>query len=114
VVAAVFLFFAPALLGIGGGGGGGETATPIASSSQGIASPSLDPATPAAPTSQVYLVEAGDTMSKIASRFGLTLEELCDANKETIPDCDKIAIGDEVAIPEKAPDEFTEPTASPS
>lgn len=116
VIAAVVLFFAPALLGIGGGGGNDDPATdrPTASSSLGAASPSVEPATPAPPTSQVYLVEAGDTMSKIASRFGLTLEELCDANKETIPDCDKIAIGDEVTIPEKAPAEFTEPSASPS
>ena len=42
------------------------------------------------------------------SRFGLTLEELCDANKDTITDCDKIAIGDEIIIPAKAPDEFND------
>jgi len=114
VIAAVFLFFAPALLGIGGGGGDNHTPTPGPSSSLDAASPSVGPATPAAPTSQVYVVEAGDTMSKIAARFGLTLEELCDANRETIPDCDEIAIGDEVTIPETAPDEFTEPSASPS
>jgi len=115
VIAAVLLFFAPALLGIGGGGDGdGATARPSANSSVGVESPSVEPGTPAPPSSQVYVVEANDTMSKIASRFGLTLEELCDANKETIPDCDKIAIGDEVTIPEKAPAEFTEPSASPS
>ncbi len=113
-IAAVALFFLPALLGVGGGGAGDATPVPSASSSEGVASPSLEPTTPAAPTSQVYVVEAGDTMSKIASRFGLTLQELCDANKETIPDCDKIAIGDEVTIPARPPDEFTEPSASPS
>ena len=114
VIAAVALFFAPALLGIGGGGDKGTTATPSPSSSQGVASPSTVPATPSAPTSDVYVVKAGDTMSKIAARFDLTLEELCDANKDTIEDCDKIAIGDEVTIPTKAPEEFTEPSAEPS
>jgi hypothetical protein len=113
VVAAVALFFLPALLRIGGDSGD-ETAPPSASSGEGVASPSVEPATPAAPTAQVYVVEAGDTMSKIASRFGLTLEELCDANKETIPDCDKIAIGDGVTIPAKAPEEFTEPSVPAS
>ena len=113
VIAAVALFLLPGLMGIGGGVDD-PAATANPSSSQGVASPSAGPTTPAAPTAQVYVVEAGDTMSKIASRFGLTLEELCDANKDTIADCDKIAIGDEVTIPTKAPDEFTEPSASPS
>ena len=53
-------------------------------------------------------------MSKIAARFGLTPEELCDANKDTIANCDKIAIGDEVTIPAKPQNEFTDPSASPS
>jgi len=113
VIAAVALFFLPALLGVGGGGTD-DAPTPSPSSSRGDASPSLTPAAPAAPTPQIYLVEANDTMSKIASRFGLTLQELCDANKEAIPDCDKIAIGDEVTIPARPPEEFTEPSASPS
>jgi hypothetical protein len=115
VIAAVALFFLPALLGIGGKDGGGtSTASPGASQAAGETSPSAELTTPPPPTSQVYVVEAGDTMSKIASRFGLTLDELCNANKENIPDCDKIAIGDEVVIPTKAPEEFTEPSASPS
>jgi hypothetical protein len=113
-IAAVALFFLPALLGIGGGGSGDESATPSPSTSQGVASPSAEPATPAAPTAQVYIVEAGDTMSKIAPRFGFTADELCDANKETIPDCDKLGIGDEITIPVKAPDEFVDPSAATS
>jgi hypothetical protein len=113
-IAAVALFFLPALLGIGGGGSGDESVTPSPSTSQGVASPSAEPATPAAPTSQVYVVEAGDTMSKIAPRFGFTADELCDANKETIPDCDKLAIGDEITIPVKPPDEFVDPSAATS
>jgi hypothetical protein len=113
VIAAVALFFLPALLGVGGGGNN-STTTPSPNPSQAVASPSAEPATPAPPSAQVYLVEAGDTMSKIASRFGLTLAELCEANKVNIPNCDKIAIGDEITIPARAPEEFTEPSASPS
>ena len=113
VIAALALFFLPALLGVGGGGND-STTTPSPSPSQDVASPSVEPASPAAPSAQVYLVEAGDTMSKIASRFGLTLAELCEANKDNIPNCDKIAIGDEITIPAKAPEEFTEPSASAS
>jgi hypothetical protein len=113
VIAALALFFLPALLGVGGGGS--YTApTPTPSPSQGAASPSAEAATPAPPSAQVYLVEAGDTMSKIAARFGLTLAELCDANKANIPNCDKLGIGEEITIPAKAPDEFTEPSAAAS
>jgi hypothetical protein len=111
VIAAVALFYLPALLGVGGGDPDTPTASP--SSSEVIASQSVEPATPAAPTQQVYVVKENDTMSKIAAAFGITLDELCQANSEAIPDCDKIAIGDEIIIPAGAPEEFTEPSASP-
>ena len=58
----------------------------------------------AGPSSQTYVIKAGDTLSKVAKRFGLTLEELLAANKDTITNPDKIAIGDEIVIPTKAPD----------
>ena len=38
-------------------------------------------------------IKAGDTLSKIAKKFDLTLDELLAANKETIKDPDKIAVG---------------------
>ncbi len=113
VIAAVALFFLPALLGVGGGGDD-DRPSPSPSTSEAVPSASVEPTAPPAPSSEVYLVKAGDTMSKIAAAFGLTLEELCAANVEAIPDCDKIAVGDEVIIPAKAPEEFTEPSAAPS
>ena len=54
---------------------------------------------PAAPTPKVYVVKSGDTMSKIAKRFDVSIDELIAANKDTIKDPDKISIGDTVIIP---------------
>jgi hypothetical protein len=113
-VAALALFFLPALLGVGGGGGGTATSSSPSASEGATSSASVAPTTPPAPTPQVYVVVANDTMSKIAKKFGFTLAELCAANQDTIPNCDKIAVGDEIVIPSKPPDEFTEPSASPS
>jgi nucleoid-associated protein YgaU len=114
VVAALALFFLPALLGVGGGGGGTATKTPGASASGTVSTASLAPTTPPEPTPQVYVIKSGDTLSKVAKAFGLTLEELLAANTETITDPDKIAAGDEIIIPVKPPDEFTDPSAEPS
>ena len=98
-IAALALFFLPALLGVGGGGGGGASPSPSASASGAVSSGEPSPASPAAPTQQVYVVKAGDTMSRIAKQFGITSEELCNANKGTIKNCDKIKIGDQLTIP---------------
>jgi hypothetical protein len=113
VVAAVALFFLPALLGVGGGGGDNETASPTPSASQGVATASPAPTAPPAPSSQVYVIKTGDTLSGVATDFGLTLDELLAANPQ-ITEPDKVAPGDEIAIPAKPPDEFTEPSAGPS
>jgi hypothetical protein len=111
-IAALVLFFLPALLGVGGGGG--VTATPSPSASQIVASPSPAITAAPAPSQQTYTVKSGDTMSKIAPRFGLTLAELCAANKDNIPNCDRIAIGDEIIIPSKPPDVINDASAAPS
>jgi len=112
-IAAVGLFFLPALLGIGGGGDG-ETGTASPSTSQSVASTSPESSVSAAPSAQVYVIKAGDTLSKVAKRFGLTLEELLAANKDTIANPDKIAIGDEIVIPTRAPDVINDASAEPS
>jgi LysM repeat protein len=111
-IAALGLFFLPALLGVGGGGVAPASPSPSATQAVASASPVVTPAP--APTAEVYVVKSGDTMSKIASRFGLTLQELCDANKETVPDCDKIGIGNEIIIPSKPPDVINDSSAAPS
>ncbi len=43
----------------------------------------------------------------------MTIDELCNANKAAIKDCDKLGIGDELVIPAGATQEFTD-TPAPS
>lgn len=112
-IAALGLFFLPALLGVGGGGGG-DAGSASPSASQSVATSSPEATTLAAPTPQVYVIAAGDTLSTVAKRFGLTLEELLAANKDTITNPDKIAIGDQIVIPTKAPDVINDASAGPS
>ncbi len=105
VIAAVALFTLPALLGVGNPPGPtpppGQTASP-AGGGAASATPSL-PTPVAAPTPQIYVVQAGDTMSRIANRFGVPLQVLIDANKLAIPEPDRVDIGQEVIIPAVAP-----------
>jgi LysM repeat protein len=46
-------------------------------------------------------------MSKIATKFNVTIDELIAANADAIKDPDKISIGDQVIIP--VPDSEQEP-----
>ena len=111
VVAAIGLFFLPQLLGIGSP----PPATGDRTPSPGVSvapSGSLEPTFAAEPTPQIYIVKAGDNMSKIAALFGVSLDDLIAANRETHPNPDTLQIGDEVIIPTPAPG--GSPEASPS
>ena len=81
-IAALALFFLPALLGVGGGGGG---ASPSPSATAQVTAPP-SPTPEPAPTPQVYMIKEGDTLSKIAKRNDITLDQLLAANKDTIKD----------------------------
>jgi len=111
LVAAGILFALPFLLRLGGTGGAAASPTPTVAPSV-----SLAPTEPPAPTAQVYVVKQGDTMLKIAKKFGLSVEELLAANKQ-IKNPNKISIGDELNIPAPAPSEIIsggeEPSPSP-
>ena len=103
-IAALALFFLPALLGIGGG----ETGSSPSPSPTVVAPTATPEPTPKpAPTPQVYVIKEGDTLSRIAKRFGLTLDQLLAANKDTIKDPDLIAVGDQIIIPLPVPDEVS-------
>jgi LysM repeat protein len=120
VVAAVALFFLPQLLGVGTGDpedgvGGVPTVGPSAS-----VAPSPTPSATPAPTPVIYIVKAGDTLSRIATAHEVSMEELLAANPN-ITNPDTIAIGDPIVIPVgpvPLPSELqgssAEPAASPS
>lgn len=100
LAAAVALFFLPPmLLDLGRAAPSPSPSPPLASPSVAVA-PSPSPI----PTPLVYTVQAGDTLSKIAKRFGVSLDALIAANKDTIPNPDRIKIGDQIIIPTPPPD----------
>ncbi len=103
VLAALALFFVgPMLLGIGGkDGGSGADATPGATASEVTPTPEVTEVP--APTPQTYVVAKNDTVSKIAKRFGVTVEQLLTANPQ-VKNPDKIKIGDELTIPVPEPE----------
>ena len=112
-IAALALFLLPAVLGWfgedrGGGGEPGASATP----GGGVETASPEPTTPPAPTPQVYVIQSGDTLSSVATRFGVSLDDLLDANQDRIENPDRIAIGDQIIIPVPPPDSFEDPGAT--
>ena len=101
-VAALALFFLPALLGLGGGGGSGASPTPSATV---VASVEPSPTEAPAPTPQTYTIKQGDNLSRIAKRYGVTVDQILAANKGTIKNANKIVPGMEIVIPVPVPDE---------
>ena len=63
------------------------------------------------PTPQVYVIKTGDTLSRIAREFNVSLDALLDANKDRISNPNRIRVGDEIIIPLP---ETTEVPAEPS
>ena len=112
VLAAVILFFLPGVLGVGrdGGSGAAPSASPSPSAEE---SASASPTPIPEPTPTVYTIKTGDTLSKIARKFNVSLDALLAANKDTIKNPNRIRVGDEIVIPlpetEQVPSE-----ASPS
>jgi len=101
VAAAMILFFVgPMILGLGSKSPGTATATPspiVSASPTGVATATPPPA----PTSQTYTVVSGDTLTKIAAKFHVTLKALRAANP-SIKNVNAIAIGDILTIPAPA------------
>jgi len=108
-VAALLLFTLPALFF------GGANQTPKATPSPtGSAATSTAPRQPAAPTPLTYTVKPGDTLARIATKFGVTPRQIMAANPE-IKDPNKIVIGQVIVIPTAGPSDVIDsgPTASP-
>jgi len=84
----------PAIIGIGGGG----TSNASPSATRPASSASRAPTVAPAPTPVVYVIKKGDTLSKVANRFDVELEDLLAANPD-ITDPNKISLGQEIIIP---------------
>ena len=98
VVAALLLFLLPTLLPGFFGAQPAATPAPTASSAPSI---SIAPTPPPQPTPFVYTVVQGDTLSGIATKYGLTVSELLKANPQ-IKNENQLAIGDKLTIPVKS------------
>jgi hypothetical protein len=98
LVVGLALFATPFLLrGITGDGGAAATPTPAASASPGAsASASATPVPSPSPT--IYVVKSGDLLSRIARKFGITVDQIVKANPQ-IKNPDRLAIGDQLVIP---------------
>jgi len=109
-IAAVALFFLPALLGLGSNDEAGASPTPAARPSRSIA-----PTPIPAPTPIVYIIKKGDFLNKVAAAHGISLEELMAANPD-IKDPNKIVEGQRITIPapSAAPPEEFGGSAAPS
>jgi len=109
ILGALILFMLPGFLGVGVSGPG-SSASPTPDASDVAASDSPEPTVVAEPTPQTYTIKSGDTLNKIAKKFGLTVDALLAANKQ-IKNPNKISVGDVLTIPSKTPDEVTDPSA---
>jgi LysM repeat protein len=112
VLVGIGLFATPFLLkGLGGGGGEQPTATPAPSASAGP-SAEASPTPVPTPAQVVHVVKANETLSKIAATYGVTIDQILAANP-SIKNPNKIAVGDEIVIPQALPSEVVELTPAP-
>jgi LysM repeat protein len=76
---------------IPGGGGGSQPTAPPATPPPGTATP------PPSGGGQVYIVQRGDTLARIAARFGVSVQAIMSANGMTNPNL--IFVGQRLTIP---------------
>ena len=69
----------------------------VTPTAQPTPTPTPRPLATATPTPVIYTVQAGDVLSAIADRFGVSVEEIVAANE--LADPDVLAVGQELEIP---------------
>ena len=112
--AALVLFLLPigAKMIFGGGSGSGAGASPSAAASStpeptGTPAPTPKPE----PTPIVHVVKSGETLGKIAERYGVSVDQILAANPK-IKNPDRIKLGDQITIPTNEPSEIPDASAS--
>ena len=99
LIVGVGLFAAPFLLSGLTGGDGAAASSPTPSASASPADPPSASVTPKpSPSATVYTVKAGDLLSVIAAKYGVTVDQIVKVNPQ-IKDPDKLQIGDRLVIP---------------
>ena len=102
LIAAVVMISLPFLLNLGGSPGVATPSVSVAPSGGSFASNGPSSSVPAVPSQQVYTVVSGDTITKIAKRFGVTTAALLAANPQ-IKNANNIKAGDKITIPSATP-----------
>lgn len=99
VVAAAFLFVvSPRLLGLVTDRTSAGATAPASQAASAAPSASPSPTPVPAPTATTYTVVAGDTLTKIAAKYGVTVKDILKANP-TIKNQNAIKIGQLLTIP---------------
>jgi nucleoid-associated protein YgaU len=112
LIVGIALFATPFLLHGLTGGGATASPTPGASASPGAsAAASATPVPSPSPT--VYTVKAGDTLSRIAKKYGVTVDQIVKVNPQ-IKNPDKLGLGDQLVIPTPVEPAITDGTITPA
>jgi len=106
-VAAVAVFLLPSVLRglLGGGTGASPSATASGSGSvapTGSATVVPSPTATPGPTQLIHVVKSGDTLTRIADQFDVTVEQILAANPE-ITNANNINVGQQIVIPTATP-----------
>jgi len=65
-----------------------------------ISAPEGDAGSSSSGAGSTYTVQAGDSLSKIGSKYGVSWQKIFDANRDKLDDADKIQPGQELTIPQ--------------
>jgi LysM repeat protein len=112
IVVGAALFATPFILRGLGGGGEGASPTPAATASAG---PTVAPTPTPVPTPSqvVHVVKSGDTLSGIATEYGVTVDQILEANPQ-ITNPNSIQPGDQIVIPQPLPTEIVDVEITPA
>ena len=112
LIAAIVMISLPFLLNLGGAPGVVTPSTSVAPAGSNFPSSEPSGSGPAVASPHVYTVVLGDTITKIAKRFGVTTAQLLAANPQ-IKNANSIKPGDKITIPGPTPSDVIN-GASPS